>query len=445
MTETPTVVTPSAPIENSITSTVTNGGKPERVWVDIGADADVPVTELESLCMNCHEQSAGSIQEKGVRHTVHIRSKLDLNRQIVKSDTASVRFVEIDFEIPAQRGVLTTVEGLIQTSVDEISADQPLRKVQDEETWRKIEEFLDKLRGLSELKDPAGFHVVVEDPSGNSFVENLVAPSTDPQISTQYFTRTLEQDEQLGIGTAAEEQQEEDGAAVDPHSLNADSANIPEVMHFPASCSSCGAPGETRMHVISIPYFKEMVLMSTSCDACGYKSNEVKAGGAISPKGRRITLKVTDREDLSRDLLKSETCGLQVPEVDLELTFGTLGGRFTTLEGLLVQVRDELASKLPFIEGDSVTAERKRVFDSFISKLASLLNMEVLPWTLVLDDPLGNSYLQNPYAPDPDPNMTVEDYTRTVEQDEEWGISDMKTEGYEDGEKSDEQKGEELI
>ena len=29
-------------------------------------------------------------------------------------------------------------------------------------------------------------------------------------------------------------------------------------------------------------------------------------------------------------------------------------------------------------------------------------------FTLVLDDPAGNSYLQNLYAPDPDPNMTIE-------------------------------------
>jgi len=44
--------------------------------------------------------------------------------------------------------------------------------------------------------------------------------------------------------------------------------------------------------------------MSTNCDRCGYRDNEVKSGGAISEKGKRITLKVEDREDLSRDILK---------------------------------------------------------------------------------------------------------------------------------------------
>jgi zinc finger protein len=45
--------------------------------------------------------------------------------------------------------------------------------------------------------------------------------------------------------------------------------------------------------------------MSTNCDACGYKDNEVKTSGAISEKGKRITLKVEDVEDLNRDILKA--------------------------------------------------------------------------------------------------------------------------------------------
>ncbi len=44
--------------------------------------------------------------------------------------------------------------------------------------------------------------------------------------------------------------------------------------------------------------------MSTNCDRCGYRDNEVKSGAAISEKGKRITLRVEDREDLSRDILK---------------------------------------------------------------------------------------------------------------------------------------------
>jgi hypothetical protein len=44
--------------------------------------------------------------------------------------------------------------------------------------------------------------------------------------------------------------------------------------------------------------------MSTNCEKCGYRDNEVKSGSAVSDQGKRITLKVEDREDLSRDILK---------------------------------------------------------------------------------------------------------------------------------------------
>jgi C4-type Zn-finger protein len=44
--------------------------------------------------------------------------------------------------------------------------------------------------------------------------------------------------------------------------------------------------------------------MATNCDACGHRSNEVKAGCGIEQKGRRIEVKVRSREDFSRDVLK---------------------------------------------------------------------------------------------------------------------------------------------
>lgn len=39
--------------------------------------------------------------------------------------------------------------------------------------------------------------------------------------------------------------------------------------------------------------------------------------------------------------------------------------------------------------------------------------------------------VQNVYAPDPDPEMTTEQYERTYEQNEDLGLNDMKTENYE--------------
>ena len=52
------------------------------------------------------------------------------------------------------------------------------------------------------------------------------------------------------------------------------------------------------------------------------------------------------------------------------------------------------------------------------------------PFTLILDDPLSNSYIQSLYAPDPDPGLETEWYDRTFKQNEELGLNDIKVEGY---------------
>jgi zinc finger protein len=53
-----------------------------------------------------------------------------------------------------------------------------------------------------------------------------------------------------------------------------------EALRFPTVCASCYKQAETTMCVTDIPHFKEVVIMSLVCDSCGFKSNEIKGGGA---------------------------------------------------------------------------------------------------------------------------------------------------------------------
>ena len=119
---------------------------------------------------------------------------------------------------------------------------------------------------------------------------------------------------------------------------------------------------------------------------------------------------------------------------------GTLGGRFTTVEGLLTQVYEELEGRSNFLTGDSGTADGKEKFKGFLARLkkviianaVKVLDGEAFPVTLVLSDPLANSHLQNPYAPDQDPNLTFEEYERSYEDNESYGLNDIDVEtGYE--------------
>jgi zinc finger protein len=166
------------------------------------------------------------------------------------------------------------------------------------------------------------------------------------------------------------------------------------------------------------------------------RSNEVKTGGAVPAQGRRITLAVNTKEDLSRDILKAESCAMECPELSLSVQPGTLGGRFTTVEGILTQVRDDLRSQIFDIggdSGDSMDVTVKSKWETFFSQLTAAINGDI-KFTIVLEDPLASSYVQSFTAPEPDSQLQVEDYTRTEEEEEELGLSDMKTEGYEEAE-----------
>ncbi|CCG82163.1 Zinc finger protein zpr1 [Taphrina deformans PYCC 5710] len=430
----------------------------DQLFATIGEQADNEsydenkvVNEIESLCMNCEEngttkllltvipffkevilmsfecphcglknseiQSAGQIQEKACRYKLRVNSKTDMDRQIVKSEYCVSKFPELDLEIPAQRGQLTTVEGLLGNVLEDIAIGQDVRQTEQPEAYQRIQDFIEKGKKMIE-GDAFPFTIIVDDISGNSWIEPKPADAQNVWSRVEYL-RSPAQNARLNLGN--------------PEAPNVDDIQPDEVHTFPASCPSCARPCDTHMKLVDIPHFKEVIIMSTACDDCGYKSNEVKTGGQIPPKGRKITLKVDDADDLALDILKSESCALTVPELALDLHPGTLGGRFTTIEGLLAQVYDELYGRVYSGNNDSREPEENKKWETFLGNL-TLAREGKKDFTLILDDPLAGSYLQNPYAPDDNPNMTSEEYERTEEQNEDWGLNDMVTSGYEEDE-----------
>ncbi|GAA99201.1 uncharacterized protein L969DRAFT_86413 [Mixia osmundae IAM 14324] len=430
-----------------------------------------PVEQIESLCMECHEQgmtrmmlttipyfreviivsfrcefcghtnnevqSAGMIQERGSTYTVQLTAPVDLNRQVVKSASASIVIPSLALTIPPGKGQFTTIESIMQATIDDLEFQQPARRNLTPDVADKIDALIQKLQelllGREEGQAFKPFTVRLDDPSGNSYLETLNG-FNDPKWSKREYERSQEQDIQLGLAEAGSTATQADTHGVAQETTLTDDykpENPDEVLSFPTTCSSCGSMLETFMKTVNIPHFKEVILMSTNCHSCGYRDNEIKSGGAIASQGRKVTLQVEDAEDLSRDILKSETAGLEIPEVDLYLHPGTLGGRFTTLEGLLNQVYEELDAKV-FARGDSALqgAQDMTAMEQFLIGLKSAMTASK-PFTVILDDPLSNSYIQNPYAPDDDPKMIVEVYDRSHEQNEELGLNDIKVTGYE--------------
>lgn len=168
--------------------------------------------------------------------------------------------------------------------------------------------------------------------------------------------------------------------------------------------------------------------MATLCESCGHRTNEVKSGSGIEPQGVRIEVTITGKEDFSRDLLKSETCDMEIPELELEVGSTILGGRFTTVEGIIAAMKEQLSSSTTFT-GDSSDRETVNRMDMFLAQLGKVLDGQ-RKVTLILNDPAGNSYVQSLSDDGPDDRLKITKYDRSFEQNEELGLNDIKVENY---------------
>uniref|UniRef100_A0A1I8PJU1 Zinc finger protein ZPR1 n=1 Tax=Stomoxys calcitrans TaxID=35570 RepID=A0A1I8PJU1_STOCA len=462
--------------ENVTNTEESSQEKKKPLFQNIDADeAAAEATEIESACMSCFRtgvtrllltkipffkevvlmsfkcefcgfenneiQSASEIQKKGVHIELEVKTTADLNRKVVRSDYTLVKIPEVELEIPSQsqKGEITTVEGIIDRTIRGLSQDQDKRRIEHPEAAASIDAYIERLQDLKALKAP--FNLILEDISGNSFVENPTAPAHDPNCKTTQFMRSKEQDQQLGLYDAnAVDETVGDKKVLkeDKHLLKP----IPEgewtledlhgeVLQFQTLCPECRSPCETNMKLTKIPHFKEVVIMATVCEVCGNKTNEVKSGGGIEAKGTKFEVRIESKEDLTRDVLKSETCNLVIPELECEVGPSALGGRFTTVEGILVAMKNQIEGNDIMFQDSSDEAFKHR-FKDFIQKFDKILALETLA-TLVLDDPAGNSYVQSLSDTDePDGKLKVHKYERSYEQNEELGLNDIKTENYEE-------------
>ncbi|VDO94471.1 unnamed protein product [Soboliphyme baturini] len=345
-------------------------------------------------CEHCNFQNneitfGGKYQEHGLKLLLKVQNVKDLDRQVVKTEYASVNIPEVDLEIPAQShsGEITNVEGIVSRVAASLKRKLTEKQNINPDVAAKLTEFLAKLDKLCKVEQ--SFTLIIDDPSGNSFIESIDPSKEDRQLTSVHYQRSLEENKLLGLVADDTEKEEADTPAI----WESREAIRNEVLKFQANCPGCGAVCQTNMKLVNIPYFKEVVIMATCCENCGYKSTEVKSGTGVGEKGMKLTLHVLSQDDLKRDVLKSETCSLSIPELELEVGVGILAGRFTTVEGLMIAVRDELAVSADFAFGDSATPVKREKMMAFLKKLEVLIHVDQ-PYHIVLDDPTGNSYIE---------------------------------------------------
>lgn len=117
---------------------------------------------------------------------------------------------------------------------------------------------------------------------------------------------------------------------------------------------------------------------------------------------------------------------------------------YTTVEGLLHKIHKQLRAQNPFLLGDASAlhhsqgtelSESKARFTSFLQRLERFANGEEFGFSICLRDPLGNSFISAPLhsslPPELDSNLKLVDYSRTFEENEEFGLNDLNTRDFE--------------
>lgn len=118
-------------------------------------------------------QGSNSIEEYGKKYELLVETKQDLNRLIVKSEFANIKLPDLEIEIDGgQNGktMMTTVEGLLEHIINDLSTSQELKKSDNQEdTSMKIQKVIDRLHDFSVLK--TSFSLILDDITGNSHIE----------------------------------------------------------------------------------------------------------------------------------------------------------------------------------------------------------------------------------------------------------------------------------
>ncbi|KAI6120466.1 ZPR1 zinc-finger domain-containing protein [Pisolithus croceorrhizus] len=251
--------------------------------------------------VNNEIQSASTLTDTGIQYTLNILRRADLDRRIIRPEACTVEVPDFELQLPAQ-GQLTTVEGLLRDITSDLSSDQPDQEIIDAITEtsgdeKAIEDEVDEVTQVPSATEKSRGNLVekaitikLDDPSGNSsWTFEMYARNAE---QNRIFGLLLPEEPSTGQGGTSEEK-EADGEGAE--GMNEEIYQFmgvrvpfgnrsPKVKQTPLS----GIHGSGRQNA----------------SIRGYRDNEVKPGAGNSERGKRITLRIEEREGLSRDILK---------------------------------------------------------------------------------------------------------------------------------------------
>lgn len=173
-------------------------------------------------------------------------------------------------------------------------------------------------------------------------------------------------------------------------------------------CPICASSGNVNMiaHVDEIPYFGEHTQVTILCHDCGWRQTDF-----IPAEGKKAggwSLVIDDEEKLRARVVRSSSCTVCIPELDLQVNPGSSAtGYVSNVEGVLNRFQEiidmverDLSQQFLQAEGE----QRQALMDQMASlqtmtlTLANLGGPDAEAVTLVLLDPHGHSMILHPDA-----------------------------------------------
>ena len=182
------------------------------------------------------------------------------------------------------------------------------------------------------------------------------------------------------------------------------------------------------MLMLNVPHFKQILVSSFECHAeCAYTNREITFIGSYERSAIEVEFRVAGKEDMNTQVVLSAFTKILVPELELEIPPREMHavntqndqivaeahgmGSLTTIEGILIQVREDLTIKIQTLEEerDDLSKDLESSLKTFLISLNALLSGE-RAFTFILSDISGNAFLS---PIEIDANLSINDIEKT--------------------------------
>jgi zinc finger protein len=158
-----------------------------------------------------------------------------------------------------------------------------------------------------------------------------------------------------------------------------------------STCPLCANTLTFKFSTDEIPFFGEIMLVSTSC-TCGFKYADTITLNEREAARYEIEF---DSSDFTTRVIRSSSGTVQIPELGVTIEPGSASEAFVSnVEGVLCRVEEVIAMATKWSSNDP---EKTALGNQLLEMIDSVRNGKSM-MTLVIDDPFGNSAIISPRA-----------------------------------------------